>query len=172
MNARSVVQLPARVRYFMLHLSLQTGCGTHPASCCVRVMGWQCVELWHHYTMYFSGSLLRKCMEMCPSWKWTVCQLCKNPFLHIVRDPKFHYFLHTGPPLVLVMSQNNPGHVPSYLCNINLNIIIPPTASSSKWSLSFWLSHQNPFMSCFLPYSALQGNFFKSKYAKCTFLLE
>jgi hypothetical protein len=32
--------------------------------------------------------------------------------------------------------------IPSYLSKIDFNIVHPPTSWSSKWSLSFWLSHQ------------------------------
>jgi hypothetical protein len=43
------------------------------------------------------------------------------------------------------------------LSTIHFNIIHPPTSTSSYWSLSFWLSHQNPICiprnphSCYMP---------------------
>jgi hypothetical protein len=55
----------------------------------------------------------------------------------------------------------NPVHtIPFYLSKIHFNIIHLPTCWSSKWFLSFWLSHQYliriPFHlhSCYMPYQS------------------
>ena len=43
------------------------------------------------------------------------------------------------------MSQLDPVHRPtSHFLKIYLNIILPSTPGSPKWSLSFWFPHQNP----------------------------
>jgi hypothetical protein len=42
---------------------------------------------------------------------------------------------------------------PSHLPKIHFNIVHPPTSWSSRWSLSFWLSHQYPTYIPLLPYS-------------------
>jgi hypothetical protein len=52
-------------------------------------------------------------------------------------------------------NQINPVHTaPSYLSKIHFNIILSPTPRSSYWSLSFWLSHQNPTCIPLLPICA------------------
>jgi hypothetical protein len=51
--------------------------------------------------------------------------------------------LPCSPPMMPIVSKYNPVHtIPSYLSNIHLNIIQPPTSLSSQWSISFRLSHQ------------------------------
>ena len=67
----------------------------------------------------------------------------------------FNTTLTPAPPLVPVESHINLGHVPFYSCTIDFNITIPSTAMSSKWSLSYWLSHHNllcPLFCPFVPY--------------------
>jgi hypothetical protein len=48
---------------FLLYLRVQTGCGTHPSSCLVGVVGSECVELGCHYTVFVSGMVLRNATE-------------------------------------------------------------------------------------------------------------
>ena len=54
----------------------------------------------------------------------------------ISRKPKDHYRTHKRPPLVSILGQPNPVHIPtSKLLEIHPNIIHPPTPSYPQWSV-------------------------------------
>jgi hypothetical protein len=96
-------------------------------------------------------------MQYSPSWesnRLTVsqeisCVLCSM---------KFHYRIHKSPPPVAILSQLNPFHSPSHFLKIQLNVILPSTPGSPKWSYSFMFPHRNPVYTSLLPPDALIPN--------------
>ena len=68
-------------------------------------------------------------------------------------NPMVHYRSHKYPPPVPILSQLDPIHATtSHFLEIHLNIILPSTPGSPKWSLSLRFSHQNPVYASPLPH--------------------
>ena len=79
-----------------------------------------------------------------PSWEanWFAAS---QEISRISRNPKVHYRTHKHPPLVSILGQPNPVHIPtSHLLEIHPNIIHPSMPTSPHWSPSLQFPHQDP----------------------------
>jgi hypothetical protein len=81
-------------------------------------------------------------MVQSPSWEANRFAASQE-IPHISRDPKVHYRTHNRPPLVSILGQPNPVHMPtSYLLEIHPNNIHPFTPRSPHWSLTYLLTRR------------------------------
>ena len=79
-----------------------------------------------------------------PSWEANQFSASQE-IPHILWNPKVHYCIQNSPPPVSILSQLDPVHTPiSHFLMIHLNIILPSTPGSAKWSLSLYTPLLSP----------------------------
>ena len=85
----------------------------------------------------------------------------------ILWNPKVHYRIHNSPPPVPILRQLDSFHNPtSHFLMIHLNIVLPSTPGSPKWSIFFKFPHQNPLYTspvphtCYMPRPSQSSQFF------------
>ena len=99
------------------------------------------------------GTELTYSMEQSPSWEANRLSASQE-IPHILWNPKVHYRVHKCPPPVPIPSQLDPVHNPtSHFLNIHINITLPSTPVSPKWSLSLRFPHKNPVHASPLPHT-------------------
>jgi len=90
-------------------------------------------------------------MEQSPSWEVNRFSASQEIPRHLW-NPKVQYGIRKWPTTVPILSQIDPVHtVISHSLKIQLNIILPSTPGSPKWSLSLRFPHQNPVYASPLP---------------------
>ena len=121
---------------------------------CTWTCEWRTTEIciaalydWPLTHIYLLTYFLTYSMERSPSWEANSSSVSQE-IPRILWNPKVHYRIHQWPPPVPILSQLDPVHTStSHFLKIHLNIILPFTPVSFKWSISLRFPYQNPVYS-------------------------
>ena len=103
-----------------------------------------------HITLTY---LLTYSMGQGPSWEANRFSASQE-IPHILWKPKVHYHIHKCPPPVPILIQIDPVRaLTCYIMKLHLNIILPSTPESTKWSLSLGFPHQKLVYTSPLPHT-------------------
>ena len=90
-------------------------------------------------------------MEQSPFWEANRFS-ASQAIPRILWNPEDHYHIHKCPPPAILSQLDPVQATTSHFLKIHLNIILPSTPGSPKWSLSFMFPHQNPVYASPLPH--------------------
>ena len=98
-------------------------------------------------------SLICLLMEQSPSWEANRFSASQE-IPSILWNPNVHYRIQKYSPPVRILRQLDPVHTPtSHLLQIHLNIILPSTPGSPRWSLPLRFPHHKPVYASPLPHT-------------------
>ena len=117
-----------------------------------------------HWVQPTSNILITYSTDQSPSWDADSSSVSQE-IPRIFWNPKVHYRIKSRAPSVPILSQINSIHTRSQIQKITLNIILPSTPGTSKWSLSFRFLHQisvyvSPVpLTCYMPRPSYSSRF-------------